>query len=160
MRKALIVPFLLLLFVQPPARAQAPSFAEFFTGDAMRLDLYQVGNAKEEAVTLDQVYREGAWPGSRRVLLDPFGYGRYAVKVYDAASNRLIYSQGFDCMFGEYKTTRPALDGVTRVCMVQGFVNAAPEFGEHPAVMNGASDLFVQVTAGNGLTREVKQLIQ
>lgn len=38
-----------------------------------------------------------------------------------------------------------SLDRVTRVCMVQGFVNAVPGFGEHPAVVNGASDLFVEV---------------
>jgi enamine deaminase RidA (YjgF/YER057c/UK114 family) len=37
------------------------------------------------------------------------------------------------------------LDRVTRVVMVQGFVNAVPEFTEHPKVVNGASDLFVQV---------------
>jgi enamine deaminase RidA (YjgF/YER057c/UK114 family) len=37
------------------------------------------------------------------------------------------------------------LDRVTRVVMVQGFVNAVPEFTEHPAVVNGASDLFVEV---------------
>jgi enamine deaminase RidA (YjgF/YER057c/UK114 family) len=37
------------------------------------------------------------------------------------------------------------LDRVARVCMVQGFVNAIPEFTEHPQVINGASDLFVQV---------------
>ncbi|HEX8693696.1 MAG TPA: RidA family protein [Longimicrobium sp.] len=37
------------------------------------------------------------------------------------------------------------LDGVTRVCMVQGFVNAVPGFTDHPAVVNGASDLFVEV---------------
>ena len=37
------------------------------------------------------------------------------------------------------------LDRVTRVCMVQGFVNAVPEFTSHPAVMNGASDLLVEL---------------
>ena len=37
------------------------------------------------------------------------------------------------------------LDGVARVCMVQGFVNAVPGFADHPAVVNGASDLFVEV---------------
>jgi hypothetical protein len=115
LRNVLIAPFLVLLLLQLPARAQAPAFADYFSGDAMRLDLYQVGNAKEETVTLDQVYRDGAWPGSQTTLIDPFGYGRYGVKVYDGASNRLIYSQGFDCMFGEYKTTKPALDGVKRV---------------------------------------------
>lgn len=37
------------------------------------------------------------------------------------------------------------LDRVTRVCMVQGLVNGVPDFTEHPVVMNGASDLFVEV---------------
>jgi enamine deaminase RidA (YjgF/YER057c/UK114 family) len=37
------------------------------------------------------------------------------------------------------------LDRVKRVIMVQGYVNAIPEFTDHPKVVNGASDLFVQV---------------
>jgi enamine deaminase RidA (YjgF/YER057c/UK114 family) len=37
------------------------------------------------------------------------------------------------------------LDRVARVVQVQGFVNAVPEFGEHPAVLNGASDLLVEL---------------
>ncbi len=38
-----------------------------------------------------------------------------------------------------------SLDRVKRVCMVQGFVNAVPEFPDHPKVVNGASDLFVEL---------------
>ena len=113
MRKLIVLLFVLLLPVG--AGARSPAFSDYFTGDSMRLDLYQVGDAKEEIVTLDQIYREGAWPGTRTALVDPFGYGRYAVKVYDASSKTLICSRGFDCMFGEYKTTKPALDGVKRV---------------------------------------------
>ena len=37
------------------------------------------------------------------------------------------------------------LDRVKRVCMVQGFVNAVPDFTNQPAVMNGASDLLVEL---------------
>ena len=37
------------------------------------------------------------------------------------------------------------LDKVQRIAMVQGFVNAVPEFEDHPKVINGASDLFVEV---------------
>jgi enamine deaminase RidA (YjgF/YER057c/UK114 family) len=37
------------------------------------------------------------------------------------------------------------LDRVARVVQVQGFVNAVPAFGEHPAVLNGASDLLVEL---------------
>lgn len=42
------------------------------------------------------------------------------------------------------------LDRVTRVVMVQGFVNAIPEFTEHPKVINSASDVFVQVFGDAG----------
>ena len=37
------------------------------------------------------------------------------------------------------------LDRVVRVCQVQVFVNAIPEFADHSTVANGASDLLVEV---------------
>ena len=37
------------------------------------------------------------------------------------------------------------LDKVARVVKLTGFVNAAPGFVQHPEVVNGASDLFVEV---------------
>ena len=37
------------------------------------------------------------------------------------------------------------LDRVSQVCMVQGFVNGVPEFAQHPVVLNGASDLLVEI---------------
>lgn len=37
-----------------------------------------------------------------------------------------------------------------RILEVIGFINAVPEFTEHPAVLNGASDLFVNVFGENG----------
>lgn len=97
-----------------PAFAQV-TFDDYFIDKAMRIDLYHVGDAKEEILTIDHIYQEGIWPESRTHLIDPFGYGRYTVRVIDIASNRLIYSRGFDSMFGEYKTTTPALNGVKRV---------------------------------------------
>lgn len=43
-----------------------------------------------------------------------------------------------------------SLDRVRRVVKVLGMVNAAPEFTEHPKVINGCSDLFVQVFGERG----------
>jgi enamine deaminase RidA (YjgF/YER057c/UK114 family) len=43
-----------------------------------------------------------------------------------------------------------SLDRVRRVCQVHGFVNAVPEFTDHPKVVNGASDLFVEVFGDAG----------
>jgi enamine deaminase RidA (YjgF/YER057c/UK114 family) len=38
-----------------------------------------------------------------------------------------------------------SLDRVVHVVKVLGMVNATPEFGDHPEVINGCSDLFVDV---------------
>lgn len=38
-----------------------------------------------------------------------------------------------------------SLDGVERVVKVLGMVNCTPEFGEQPKVVNGCSDLFVEI---------------
>jgi enamine deaminase RidA (YjgF/YER057c/UK114 family) len=43
------------------------------------------------------------------------------------------------------------LDRVKRVVKVTGFVNAAPGFTQHPEVVNGASDLFVEIFGEVGL---------
>ncbi|TRZ88026.1 hypothetical protein D4R89_08850 [bacterium] len=104
----------LLFAIGMPLLAQV-DYDEFFLDKAMRVDLYLTGDAREELVTIDHIYQEGIWPETPTRLVEPFENGRFAVKVYDVASNRLIYSRGFDSMFGEYKTTTPALNGLKRV---------------------------------------------
>jgi enamine deaminase RidA (YjgF/YER057c/UK114 family) len=43
-----------------------------------------------------------------------------------------------------------SLDRVKRVVKVLGMVNAVPEFQDHPKVINGCSDLFVEVFGEKG----------
>jgi enamine deaminase RidA (YjgF/YER057c/UK114 family) len=43
-----------------------------------------------------------------------------------------------------------SLDRVAEVVAVTGYVNAAPGFGDSPGVVNGASDLLVQVFGESG----------
>jgi enamine deaminase RidA (YjgF/YER057c/UK114 family) len=43
-----------------------------------------------------------------------------------------------------------SLDNVARVVKVTGMVNAVPEFTDHPKVINGCSDLFVEVFGDKG----------
>lgn len=97
-----------------PLLAGAPPFEAGFLDATMRIDTYHTGNASEEIVALDQIYREGTWAGSRTHLLDPFQTGRYLAKVYDLASGTLLFSKGYDTYFGEYRTTTPAEKGVRR----------------------------------------------
>jgi enamine deaminase RidA (YjgF/YER057c/UK114 family) len=42
------------------------------------------------------------------------------------------------------------LDRVVRCVKVVGFVNSTPEFGDHPKVINGASDLLVKIFGDAG----------
>ena len=42
------------------------------------------------------------------------------------------------------------LDRIAQVVKLTGFVNAAPEFVDHPQVVNGASDLMVEVLGDDG----------
>ncbi|MGZ5515297.1 MAG: M64 family metallopeptidase, partial [Candidatus Aminicenantales bacterium] len=112
---AVLVLALPALSAAAPAPQAQPPFDEFFLDKALRIDLYQSGDAKSETVTIHRISEEAIWPESKAGLLPPFDYGRYVYRVYDAASNRLIFSRGFDTMFAEYKTTSPALAGTVRV---------------------------------------------
>jgi hypothetical protein len=116
MKKALFALFLVALALPTLVAAQVqPPYDEYFLDKTLRIDLYQTGDANDESVTVHQVYEEGLWPESKSGLLPPFEYGRYVLKLYDVASNRLVFERGFDTMFAEYKTTSPALAGTKRV---------------------------------------------
>lgn len=43
-----------------------------------------------------------------------------------------------------------SLDRVDRILSVHGMINAVPDFKQHPKVMNGFSDLMVQLFGENG----------
>jgi len=69
------------------------------------------------------------------------------------------------------KAALGSLEGVARIVFVSGFVNAVDGFADSPAVINGASDLFVKVfgeagrharaaVAVNGLPRGATAEIQ
>lgn len=103
-----------LLVAQPVAAQDSVPFAEFFADSTLRIDFFHAGSKAEESFTLDRLYRQGAWAGSTRHLLDPFNLGRYAVRAYDSASGKLIFSRSYDSYFGEYRTTEPAKKGIRR----------------------------------------------
>ena len=64
----------------PLARA---AFATLFTGKTLRFDYNHTGIAGDEYVSLAQVRLEGDWPGSRKVLVDHTGLGKYIFLVRD-----------------------------------------------------------------------------
>jgi len=109
------VPTLAALLFAAPLLAGSPSgFEERFLDATLRIDTFHTGNAAEEVVSLDHVYRQGIWAGSQTHLIEPFGFGGYLVKVTDPASGALLFSKGYDTYFGEYRTTPAAEKGVRR----------------------------------------------
>jgi hypothetical protein len=114
MRASLTVGIVCLLALFVFAAAPEGGFDRYFEDATLRVDLYHAGDAADEMFTLDQLYRQGIWAGSLTHLLDDYAVGRYSARVYDSASGALIYSQGFDSYFGEYRTSDPAAKGVKR----------------------------------------------
>jgi len=53
-------------------------------------------------------------------------------------------------MLAQVKAAIGDLDNVVRVVRLAGFINSAPDFLEGPKVMNGASDLMVEVFGEKG----------
>jgi len=53
-------------------------------------------------------------------------------------------------LLAQVKATLGDLDRVARVLRLGGFINSAPGFTEGPKVMNGASDLMVEVFGDKG----------
>ena len=111
-RPALILAALALLGADDSAKTAV--FDRHFLDATLRVDFHHGGDSNEEFATLDRVYRQGTWAGSRTHLLDPFEVGRSVVEVRDDASGALLFSKRFDTYFGEYRTTTEAGKGVKR----------------------------------------------
>ncbi len=111
---AAVVLTLFLLFPLWLDAGTNPKFDDYFVDKTMRIDYFHIGDAKTDIITLDQVYGYGIWAGSQKNLMDNFNNGRFYIKIYDAASDTLIYSKGFDSYFGEYQLSGPAAKGIKK----------------------------------------------
>lgn len=109
-RNALL--FCLMLAAITTGGASGTIFDRNFEDATLRIDFHHTGDAQREFLSLDRTLRQGVWAGSKTRLEDPFRYGGYRVEAQDAATGALLFSQGFDSYFGEYRTTNSAADGV------------------------------------------------
>ena len=92
----------------------AVKFQDFFENKTLRVDYFHTGTATQEHISLDQAYEQGVWAGSQKNLIDILNLGKYFVKVFDVATNQLIFSRGYASVYGEWKTTQEAQDEVFR----------------------------------------------
>lgn len=75
----------------------------------LRVDYIHSGNAMQEIYSLERVVIEPLpWPGSMSQRIDTLNRGAYFFDVVDPASGEVLYSRGFDSIFGEWRTTAEA----------------------------------------------------
>lgn len=123
MKRALIAPFIILLLTtgcvvknaqsEPKETAQLAQIGEaeydkYFTGETMRFDFQHSGNSSEEHYSYDRMKREGEWAGSRKALINPFGYGEQMFRIIDTEENKIIYQNNYCTLFNEWQTTAEA----------------------------------------------------
>ncbi|MCB8964089.1 MAG: peptidase M64 [Bacteroidales bacterium] len=92
-------------FAQPSDKVD---FESYFVDKTMRLDYIHRGDVSSEKFELVSAKPEGVWAGKTYHLTDPYQLGLYFYEVYDAATNKLLFSQGFCSVFGEWQTTAEA----------------------------------------------------
>ena len=90
----------------------AQTYKKYFSEGTMRVDYYHTGTKGQDYITLDKIYKEDIWPGSKTNLLDTLNLGDSFVTITDLQTNILLYSRGYSTLFSEWQTTDDALQGV------------------------------------------------
>ncbi len=123
MKKTAIIPFIILLLAtgcavrnaqseqQEPAQLSQidkADYDKYFTGQTLRFDFQHAGNSTEEFYFFDRLKCEGEWAGSKKSLINPFGYGEQLFRIIDTEENKIIYQNNYCTLFNEWQTTAEA----------------------------------------------------
>src|SRR5271163_2771281 len=101
---AVVVASLLFSLFSPLCSFAAPR--------TLRVDYYHTGNSHEDWFSMFRLVLEPLeWPGNSSKSIDESQLGNYLFEVRERGSGKLLYSRGFDSVFGEWKTTEEALHG-------------------------------------------------
>jgi hypothetical protein len=98
--------FLLLALLPVMAWAQ---FDAYFTEASLRVDYCLTGNRTQTTYSLKELIREPYWSGSKTNLIDSLEFGNYIVKVFEAGTDHLLFSKGYQNLYGEWQSTTEAL---------------------------------------------------
>ncbi len=112
--KTLIIAAIISISIFQVKAQTGNSFDKYFSDKTMRIDYFHTGDSESDIITIDGIYVYGIWAGSMSGLIDKFNNGKYYVHIYDADSDKLIFSKGFDSYFFEYQTTSDAANGIKK----------------------------------------------
>lgn len=97
----------LLWLVLLPCMAWA-QFDQYFTEASLRLDYCLTGNSTKTTISFKEMIREPYWSGSKSNLIDTLEFGNYIVKVFETGTDKLLFSKGYQNLYGEWQTTPEA----------------------------------------------------
>ena len=99
---------LLFLFALLPMMVWA-QFDQYFTEASLRVDYVLTGNRETTTFSLKELIREPYWSGSKTNLIDDLEFGNYIVKVFESGTDHLLFSKGYQNLYGEWVITPEAL---------------------------------------------------
>ena len=97
--------FLFLALLPMMAWAQ---FDKYFTEASLRVDYCLTGDYNTTTFSLKELIREPYWSGSKTNLVDTLEFGHYIVKVFEFGTDKLLFSKGYQNLYGEWQTTPEA----------------------------------------------------
>lgn len=100
-----LVLFMLLAVCSATAQVKYP---DYFTEKALRYDFLLGGDDKRVEVFPQQMKELPLFAGNHNTLTEDLNYGNYRIRLFDAESNKLIFSKGFSPLFMEWQTTAEA----------------------------------------------------
>ena len=83
-------------------------FDQYFTESSLRVDYCLTGNSTVTSFSLRELIHEPYWSGSKTNLIDTLEFGNYIVKVFEAGTDKLLFSKGYQNLYGEWQTTDEA----------------------------------------------------
>ena len=83
-------------------------FDQYFTESSLRVDYCLTGNSTVTSFSLKELIHEPYWSGSKTNLIDTLEFGNYIVKVFETGTDKLLFSKGYQNLYGEWQTTDEA----------------------------------------------------
>lgn len=93
-----------LLFLAVTLTAAAQDFNHYFEDATLRLDYIFSGNAKHQAIAVDELSRIPRWYGKHERLAEVPVEGNGQVIVRDHRTQKVIYRNSFSTLFQEWLT--------------------------------------------------------
>lgn len=87
---------------------KAQHFDQFFENKTLRINYLHIGKNDSEKIKIASFHSGEGWTGTRAHLVEEQRYGDMLFEVFDAKTDKLIFSKDYNCLFTEYRSTERA----------------------------------------------------